>query len=472
MDRRLASAAAAASALLLWWATASAQVLTVERAVQLALERNSQIINANAGVLDAKSGLYGAYAGVLPQFSAGFSRAGTRTDKQTGSQLFGSVVTPSVTTDNSSYSNSPTLSGSWPVLNLSSLKSLSSARAGLKASRLQRQATRNDVALNARSQFYEVVKAIHLAKVATNALALARDNERRVHALFEVGSVSRSDLLKAQVSTAQSQFDSINAQQAVVVQRMSLATLIGLEEAKMGEVDTVLSATPQTYDEAGILVEAERSRPDLQAASNQVRAARSALTAARLARLPYVTLSGSATFSPTRTFRQKSYGASPRFGPQYVVNDTVRQDIVGFNIDPVITGRSESDRQYSGQIALNWDIFDGLATDSRIASARARLTQAEDAYQVLERNLAGEVHQYLLVYRQALAQDEVARSALASATENLKLTQQKYNVGSATILELIDAQVQLQRAQSDGVSALAAIRVAEAQIERLRGRSE
>jgi hypothetical protein len=37
---------------------------------------------------------------------------------------------------------------------------------------------------------------------------------------------------------------------------------------------------------------------------------------------------------------------------------------------------------------------------------------------------------------------------------------------------LVNAQVQLARSQSDGVSALAAIRVAEAQINRARGRAE
>ena len=77
--------------------------------------------------------------------------------------------------------------------------------------------------------------------------------------------------------------------------------------------------------------------------------------------------------------------------------------------------------------------------------------------------------QAVLGYQEAVERD-VARRALESAAENLNLTQQKYNVGSATILELIDAEVQLQRARSDVVSALAAIRVAEAQIERVRGR--
>ena len=66
----------------------------------------------------------------------------------------------------------------------------------------------------------------------------------------------------------------------------------------------------------------------------------------------------------------------------------------------------------------------------------------------------------------------MARRGLESATENLKLTQEKYNVGSATILDLIDAQVSLQRAQSDTVVGLAAIRVAEAQLNRVRGRAE
>ena len=91
---------------------------------------------------------------------------------------------------------------------------------------------------------------------------------------------------------------------------------------------------------------------------------------------------------------------------------------------------------------------------------------------MLKRNLESEVRQALLSYREAIERVNVSQRALESATENLKLTQQKYNVGSATILELIDAQVQLQTAQSDVVSALADIRVAQAQVERVRGRAE
>lgn len=479
MNRTSGSIASLALAGVVWLSTGAAAqpLLTADGAVKMALERNSQIINANAGLLSARGGLYGAYAGVLPRLSAGLTRSASRVEQATGSSLFGSFVTPSATTDRESYSTSPQLTGSWQVLNLSSIAGLSAARAGLGASRLTREATRADVALATRQQFYQVVQATKLTGVASQALSLARDSERRVRVLFEVGSVSRSDVLQAQVQTAQSQLDSIGARQALLVQRDLLAMQIGIEEARLGEVDTVLAFTPRELDEAALLGEAAANRPDLKAAALQLRAAKADLMSARLARLPYVTLAGSAGFDLSTTFQQKSYGTTKVYGPPYVSTDEdgdgrmpVQQDLIAEIPTPETSGNSKVHRQYGASIALNWDFFDGLATDSRNASARAQLMRAQNAYDVLHRNLAGEVHEAALTYQQVLASETVAQAAVASATENMKLTQQKYNVGSATILDLITAQVALARAQSQLVNALAAIRVAEARIDRVRGR--
>ena len=459
-----------------WLATGAAAqpVLTADDAVKMALERNSQIINASADVLNARGGLYGAYAGVLPRFSAGLIRSSSRVDRSSGSSLFGSFVTPSVTTDRESYSTNPQLSGSWELLNLSSIAGLSSARTGMTASRLTRDATRADVALATRQQFYQVVQAAKLIGVTSQALTLARDSERRVRVLFEVGSVSRSDVLQAQVQTAQSQLDSIGARHALLVQRDLLATQIGIEEASLGEVDTVLTFTPHELDEAALLGEAAANRPDLKAASLHLKSARAGVMSAQLARLPYVTVAGTAGFDLSTAFKQKSYGTTKVYGPPYVRSGpdsmAVQQDLIAEVPTPETSGNSKVHRQYGASISLNWDFFDGLATDSRNAAARAQLLRAKNAYDVLHRNLAGEVHEAALTYQQVVASEVVAEAAVASATENMKLTQQKYNVGSATILDLITAQVALARAQSQLVNALAAIRVAEARIDRVRGR--
>lgn len=426
--------------------------LTADGAVQVALKKNTQVVQAEASLLDSKSGLWSAYSGVLPRVSASYGRSGSYTKTPPSVSVF-QILDTTITsradeTVRESYSTSPGVSGNWNLLNLSSWRGVQSARKGMEAARHSRTATRNEVVLSVRRQFYEAVKAYHLLRVSSGALRLARDNERRVRALFEVGSVSKSDLLKARVQTSQSQLDSLNADINVTAQRIALANQLGLPEAELGEVDTTLTATPHPVDAAEILREARGQRPDLRAAEADVKGAEAGVSSARFARLPYLSAGGSMDFNTRSRSKTAVKGQEPR------------------------SGFSDTDRSASGQIALNLDVFDGFAMDARAASARARLMRARETRDALVRNLESEVHQAVLGYREAVERESLARDAVASASENLNLVQQKYNVGSATILDLIDSQVQLQRAQNDLVSALAAIRVADATLERVRGRGE
>lgn len=435
----------------------AAAPLTADEAVKIALVHSTRAVQAEASMLDARSSLWSAYSGVLPSLSADYSRTGTLTKNGTGSQVFGSVIIPSTPSDRESYSNSPTISGRMNVLNLSTINGLRGARAGMKAAELSRTATRNDIVLGVKTQFYEVVKAVHLAEVQSGALKLARDDERRVRALYEVGSVAKSDLLNAQVATAQSELDSLLANHAVTQQRIGLAEAMGIHENDLGDVDTTLAMEPHTWDEAQVLADAKAARPDLQAADRSLSAAIMDLNAARWSRLPYLTATGSITFNPSSSTKVTSF---------------LRDSTTGQPFTDVAVGNSKSDRQYGGTLALNWDFFDGLATDGRIAAARSRVLTARETRDALVRNLESEVHQALLGDQEAVERQRLAHRSLESASENLNLIQQKYNVGSATILDLINAQVQLQKAQSDLVTALAAIRDAEATLDHVRGRGE
>lgn len=426
---------------------AGAEILTEDRAVQIALEKSTAAIQAEAGVLDARGARQGAYSGILPHLSADFTRFGSKANSVTGTQAFGSTVGASGGTNIQSYANVPELRGSWSVLDLSAITGWRSAGAGLDAAQLQRSSNRNDIALSVRRQYYLVVGSIWIARVNSEAVRLARDDERRVRSLFEVGSVPRSDLLKAQVRTAQAELDSLTSYQQVIVFRINLANSIGIREQEMGEIDTVLTtvltAEPREYDRAALLSEATMARPDIKAAEAEARAAGLDVRSAKFLRVPYVTLGGSAQFQSKRNSSQ---------------------------LDPSVTSSSETDRQLAGSVALNWNIFDGLATDARISAARARKMRADDARDFLHRQLESEVDQAMLAYHEALERNRVAQRATESAEENVKLIQQKYNVGSSTILDLVDAQVQLQRARSDRVTALTLIRAAEAQVDRVRGR--
>jgi outer membrane protein len=436
---------------------ARAEVLTADRAVEIALQRSSGVIQSQASLLDARSGLLNAYSGILPHLSADVSRSGQWTKNSIGNAAFGGVAFPPRTTfEDESYFTNPVLSANWAVLDLSNLIGFSAARSSVKAAKFSHESARQDVAFAVRRQFYLVVTAIRLSQVATVALGLSRDDERRVRALYEVGSVSKSDLLKAQVRTAQSELDSLTASQLITNQRINLAEQMGIREPEIGDVDTVMTAEVPEYDEAQLVTEAVGQRPDIQAAEANVKAAGSSVTSAKLARFPAVFVSGSATF--------KQISTSQFDQPEL---DSAGNEIPGtrFTSDT----RNEVDRIVGGRVGVTWNIFDGLNTDSRIASAQAFQIRAKDTRDALRRNLESDIHQALFALREAVARNAVARRAFDSAVENLKLVREKYNVGSSTILDLIDAQVQLQRAASDGVSALAQIRIAEAQLARARG---
>ena len=59
---------------------------------------------------------------------------------------------------------------------------------------------------------------------------------------------------------------------------------------------------------------------------------------------------------------------------------------------------------------------------------------------------------------------------MAAAEEDLKITQEKYNLGAATILDLLDAQVSLKEAQVALIQVDFGLNLAIAQLENAMGK--
>src|SRR5262249_16510220 len=171
------------------WSAAHADVLTVDRAVELALKPNLQVINAEAGVNDSRGALYSSYAGVLPNFGATYGRSKQQFENSSGFRAFGGANVPATFDMQTLTTRSTQVSVDWNILDLSRLSAMRSSQSGMRSAKERLDAARNDVVLTAKRQFYDVVKTIRLADVADRTVQLSRDNERRVRALFEVGSV-------------------------------------------------------------------------------------------------------------------------------------------------------------------------------------------------------------------------------------------------------------------------------------------
>src|SRR5262249_22014120 len=74
--------------------SAPAGPLTVDEAVKMALANSSQIIGAEASVIDARGGLYHSYSAVLPQITLTGSRNGSSSLQSRGNQEVAGRILP------------------------------------------------------------------------------------------------------------------------------------------------------------------------------------------------------------------------------------------------------------------------------------------------------------------------------------------------------------------------------------------
>jgi len=72
--------------------------------------------------------------------------------------------------------------------------------------------------------------------------------------------------------------------------------------------------------------------------------------------------------------------------------------------------------------------------------------------------------------RTAQAQVDIETSSVAAAVEDLRVQRARYQVGAATLLEVLTSQTQLDQARNALIRARYDYRVAKAQLEALIGR--
>jgi outer membrane protein len=421
---------------------------SIARCIETALKQNVDVRSAKARTSQASGGALRAWSNVLPSVTGGASYTRVKPDKRSSLRSL-EVITPiDTTTYFGSVSNQKfgSISGSLET-NLFNIPAWSQKRQQdhLRTSAVYGESeTRNDVVFRVKQQYFQCVKARRLADVARDSEKLARDEETRSEALFQVGSVARGDVLKARARRATTQLSRIQADNQVNIQRQILKQIIGVELATSLDVDTSMDegdvAVP---DSAAVLAQALRSRPTLASAQASERAARAGLFGARTARVPKVT--GSVDVERNRI--------------------TEDQDYAGYG--------SISDERYStqwsGAVRLSIPFFDGLATEGNLRSAKGSLVQSEAARRQLELDVSVEAQQSWLLLKEAVERIAVAREGVASAEEDHKFSKGRYELGAGTYLDLLNAEVSLEQARQQLVEALADARVAEAALERAIG---
>jgi TolC family type I secretion outer membrane protein len=385
--------------------------ISLESCVSLALQHNLGLEQAHRDVKVAEADVTGARSGFLPQLS--WSGNWVRPQFP-----FVDFVQDTVVTFDQQFSMD-TRVGLTLFDGLGNVARYQQASRGRSAAEDRWQSTAQQVVYETVRRFFEVRKQEALSDVQKEAKELSGEQLKKTEAMKELGAATQADVYKAEVDHANNRLASLRTERDLEVAKAALATYLGLdprEEITLQEEDLDLS---KEYDLQTASDQALEVNPMLSAAQRSVGFQEAGVRAQKSDRYPAVTLS-----------------ANHRY--------------VDFEIGSNWTSRNSS---WTYAMVLNWTVFDGLLTKSNIRRAEAGLVESRRAVESTRRDVLFGVREAHLDLEIAKESITVAEEAVRSSQEDHRLAQERYRIGEGTILDVIDAQVNLTRSRTDLVTA-------------------
>lgn len=411
-----ATPSALASLSLRWWESFEDE--SFERLIGLALRDNLDLLSAVERVREQRAQRSQAVAALLPEIAVGgnYERARSALDGHAQSHFYGMDL-------------------AWELDLFGRLRAQRNASdAELRASREDYRSLRIGLMAEVASTYLQYRLAQRQLVIATHASTTQGETARVTRARFDQGTVNRLDVerIEAQVRVTEAEIPVARQQQADA--RYALAYLLAAEQES---VDAILAAgsdnlgLPSRDALAGLLdvpVEILRERPDVRAASERLRAAGEDLVASRAARYPQLTL-----------------GA-----------------LGGFE-------RGSGVPAWSLSAGLLQPLFDFGRIRSAIEASDALREQAHLAYESSFRQALRETRSALHAYDQGWQRQQRLEQATDAAVRAVELARNQYEVGTVSLLEVLDAERSLFDIQRNQMQANADVSLRWVELHRTMG---
>lgn len=415
--------------------SAGTKPVTLAEAIRLAQQNSPQSIAARGSVESGNVAVRSAYGAFLPSISANFGAGRQFTGVGSLTRVNSAGETVTIAGDKWNYSNS--LGFSAQLFNAANFPNLRAAKAEVTAAKAAVVTQSFAVALSVEQQFYASLSALESEDAARTQLAQAQGQLAASRRRVVAGAATASDSLTAVVQVANAQLALRSAQNQRRDANASLTRLVGSSiplAAALNDPDVTARDTVRV-DSAAVVAQAE-SAPNITQATALLAAADQRRRAAKASYIPTISANYSRGGSGT--------------GPYGIGNDPFA---------------------YSGQLnlSLSIPIFNGFAREGQVANAD--INKANAAASLRDAKLAAQQLSVQFIDALRLGQEQilVQTASIAAATENLRVVQQRYNLGLSTIVDLLTAQTTLNQAQSNLIAARNTVRLATAQIEALIG---
>ena len=312
------------------------------------------------------------------------------------------------------------------------------ARASHGAAHLAAIDSEQELIYQVKTAYYNYLRAVQSEEVNEQAVERSKEQLKLVESRYELGSAAYSDVLSQRVQYGTDRLELLKARNNTSTSKALLSYTAGLDPNKEVEFSTVedmreYEGTLEQATNFGISHE-----PGYLSSLKDYSASRYGVKTTLAEYLP-------------------SFTAFARY-----------TDFVGTQAFPVVFEYSFNSLTYGFQIS--YSIFDGFGKQREIGrskisrnNARATLSDTKNAV----------VQQIRTAYADIQNQKEgllVAEETVAAAEEDMKIVQERYNLGAATILDLLKAQENLKRAQVSFINTRFSLNLSIANLDNSMGK--
>jgi len=401
--------------------------ITLDGAVQIALERNISVLTAQYSLEGQQSAVTAAYGSLLPTLSANGNWQRTQSDRQsTFIQGIGNIPLRQVATTNSFNTS---IGSNLLLFNgFANTANVRRATSNAVSAEQTLNRTRQSIVFDVQTLYSNLLRDEELLKVNEDNLKRDRRQLEQIVESNRVGSKSIADVYRQQVQVGNDELALIQAQNTYDKMRADLIFALGLSVTDVYDfhdasirldVDTTeFKAVNEQYRDFRLLVnEALGVRPDYLSAIENVNAANSSVTVATGGHFPSI-----AAF-------------------------------VSYGLNSTELGKMSDNRSFLWGLNISFPLFNGWQTTNQVQQAKVTLKTAEQELNQAERQVQVDIAKSLLDLEAAEKQVYVTINSVISATEDRRIAEEKYNLGAGTILDLLTAEANYTLALSNKVNA-------------------
>jgi outer membrane protein len=419
--------------------------LTLERAVDLAVQHNIRLKAAGADARVMESMRREALAPFWPQASAN----GYLVDQRMAPNVYtsaGNTMARNYQVFNADQSRDANVTLMYPLF--SGGRDYYAYRAAARRSEAGREmarATEVDVAMQARLDYVAAFREAENLRVTEELRGEIAERLRVTRETFEAGRVPRFYVLRDEAELANVEQMHAMAQSRAEQALVALKTTLGIDLASAVTLANRLEAPAAVASVEEGIREASAGQPEIRAAVKQREAAEADVRAAYGNYWPQLSLSYMYDWGWMKNRAWESQADGMRM-------------------------RGDGSEGYSVGVVLTLPLFDGFMRENALKTAKAKADRATQVEALARQQVNRDVTQAALMLGAAQKAVEASRKGVEQAEEEARVVKERFASGRGIQLEVLDAQVAVTRARFNAVSALSDYHSALAMWLRATGR--